>query len=325
MLPENTTVSTTVNLASLSSSSTDSQTIAATLSGTILELLPENTTVSTTVNLASLSSSSTDSQTIAATLSGTILELLPENTTVSSTIELIKLDRVGDVLSLSSIDDVVLLTTSATLYTVPVGKTAKIGAILPKYRIGGRATDYGLGFQNSYDFDFTILINGVEIYIGQNKRVDTGSGGTDAHPYTGETDVVLIKNQYYLPAGTTIRLGQNTGFLNIIEFDSNNINSRLITGLSTVPVNKKWKVMGFLNSQNIGNNVGRTDNSWSININGVTHYIASIRWIGSAMDNSDADILYKQVKYLFENEIILPSGTTLEPGPQMYGLSIIEF
>ena len=81
----------------------------------------------------------------------------------------------------------------------------------------------------------------------------------------------------------------------------------------------------FLNSQNIGNNVGRTDNSWSININGVTHYIASIRWIGSAMDNSDADILYKQVQYLFENEIILPSGTTLEPGPQRYGLSIIEF
>ena len=278
-----------------------------------------------TVDLSSISGSSTDSQTIAATLSGTILQLLPENTTVSATVELIKLDKVGDVLSLSSIDDVVLLTTSATLYTVPAGKTAKIGAILPKYRIGGRANDYGLGFQSSYDFDFTIFINGVEIFIGQNKRVDTGSGLTDAHPYTGETDVLLIKNQYYLPEGTTIKLGQNTGFLNIIEFDSENINSKLITGLSTVPVNKKWKVMGFLNDQDIGGMVGTADMSWSIEINGVTHYIASIRWIGSDIDNTDADILYKQVKYLFENEIILPSGTTLEPGPQMYGLSIIEF
>ena len=135
----------------------------------------------------------------------------------------------------------------------------------------------------------------------------------------------MIKNQYYLPAGTTIKLGQNTGFLNIIEFDSDNINSRLITGLSTVPANKKWKVMGFLNSQNIGDMVGRSDISWSIEIDGVSHFIASIRWIGSDIDNTDADILYKQVKYLFENEIILPSGTTLKPGAQMYGLSVIEF
>ena len=101
-------------------SSTDSQTISASLNGTTLELLPQNTTVSETVDLSSLvttntdsqtlsisgndltilngntislpSTSGTDSQTISASLNGTTLELLPQNTTVSETVDLSSLD-----------------------------------------------------------------------------------------------------------------------------------------------------------------------------------------------------------------------------------------
>ena len=74
-------------------SSTDSQTISAALVGTDLQLLPENTTVSETVDLSSLAGGSgTDSQTISAALVGTDLQLLPENTTVSETVDLSSLD-----------------------------------------------------------------------------------------------------------------------------------------------------------------------------------------------------------------------------------------
>ena len=72
---------------------TDSQTINAALVGTDLQLLPENTTVSETVDLSSLAGGSgTDSQTINAALVGTDLQLLPENTTVSETVDLSSLN-----------------------------------------------------------------------------------------------------------------------------------------------------------------------------------------------------------------------------------------
>ncbi len=57
----------------------DDQTIAARLNGLELELLPENTTISTTVDLSSLVTRNTDDQRITATLSDTILKLTPEN------------------------------------------------------------------------------------------------------------------------------------------------------------------------------------------------------------------------------------------------------
>ena len=97
LLPENTGgASVTVDLASLSSTNTDSQTLVATLSGTILQLLPENTTTTATVDLASLSSTNTDSQTLVATLSGTILELLPDNVTTTVTLDLASINTDTD-------------------------------------------------------------------------------------------------------------------------------------------------------------------------------------------------------------------------------------
>lgn len=87
----------TIDLSALNNSRTDTQTIVATLSGTILQLLPENTTVTETLDLAYFDNpgTGTDTQTIAATLSGTILELLPENTTVTETLDLVYFDNTG--------------------------------------------------------------------------------------------------------------------------------------------------------------------------------------------------------------------------------------
>ena len=69
------------NSVTLSTSSTDSQTIAAVLSGTILELLPENTTTSVTIDLSSINSTNTLEQVTAVgsttsngiTVSGTLI------------------------------------------------------------------------------------------------------------------------------------------------------------------------------------------------------------------------------------------------------------
>ena len=55
----------------------------------VLQLLPENTTVTKTVDLSSLQGAQTDSQTIDISLSGNVLQLLPENTTVTKTVDLL--------------------------------------------------------------------------------------------------------------------------------------------------------------------------------------------------------------------------------------------
>ena len=65
LLPQNTTTTQTLDLAYFDNSGTDTQTIAATLSGTILQLLPQNTTTTQTLDLAYFDNSGTDTQSIA--------------------------------------------------------------------------------------------------------------------------------------------------------------------------------------------------------------------------------------------------------------------
>ena len=192
-------------------SGTDSQTIEVSLSGNVLRLLPENTTVTKTVDLSSLGGSGTDSQTIAATLSGTILQLLPENTTVSATVDLSSIDLVGDILAFSSISSIIAITTTSTLYTVPAGSSAEITAALPNVplvssnRIDYKPSDRS-GFNNSWQAEFSIFVNGTEIYLGHSMRYDTSSGGTDAHPESGYINARLLQSRIILPEGSTIRL-----------------------------------------------------------------------------------------------------------------------
>ena len=117
LLPENTTVTKTVDLSSLAGDSgTDSQTIEVSLSGNVLQLLPENSTVTKTVDLSIFSN--TDSQTISAILSGTTLELLSENTTISETVDLSPLDnKVSATLSGTSL---IITVSGATTTTTSV-------------------------------------------------------------------------------------------------------------------------------------------------------------------------------------------------------------
>ena len=166
LLPENTTTTATVDLASLSSSNTDSQTLVATLSGTILELLPDNVTTTVTLDLASIDTNTdTDSQTIVATLSGTILQLLPENTTTTATV---------DLASLSSSN-----TDTQTLQQVTAQGTQTTDAIL----VGG------------------LIDTGTLVVFGDSElqgNVDLGSSVTNTIDFNGKvgTSVFFDTNTY---------------------------------------------------------------------------------------------------------------------------------
>ena len=202
---------------------TDSQTINAALVGTDLQLLPENTTVSETVDLSSLAGGSgTDSQTINAALVGTDLQLLPENTTVSETVDLSKIDFIGDVLSFSNISSITIITSTSTLYTVPAGYSAEITSALPDVKlIGQNRFDYKssdqVAFQNNWQAEFSIFINSTEIFLGHTMKYDTNSGNFRSSK-AGYINARLINSRIILPEGTTISAGENIGFLNIVEF-----------------------------------------------------------------------------------------------------------
>ena len=325
LLPENTTVTKTVDLSSLGGSGTDSQTIEVSLSGNVLRLLPENTTVTKTVDLSSLGGSGTDSQTIAATLSGTILQLLPENTTVSATVDLSSIDLVGDILAFSSISSIIAITTTSTLYTVPAGSSAEITAALPNVplvssnRIDYKPSDRS-GFNNSWQAEFSIFVNGTEIYLGHSMRYDTSSGGTDAHPESGYINARLLQSRIILPEGSTIRLGDNLGYMSVIEYPKEKIDAKLITSLQTVPVGKTWKIVGILNSGSLGGySTPASTENWSIDINGQELYLQGLRGQGT----SDSDINWQSTKFLLEANVFLPSGITLEPNGSVFGIMVL--
>ena len=308
-------------------SGTDSQTIEVSLSGNVLRLLPENTTVTKTVDLSSLGGSGTDSQTIAATLSGTILQLLPENTTVSATVDLSSIDLVGDILAFSSISSIIAITTTSTLYTVPAGSSAEITAALPNVplvssnRIDYKPSDRS-GFNNSWQAEFSIFVNGTEIYLGHSMRYDTSSGGTDAHPESGYINARLLQSRIILPEGSTIRLGDNLGYMSVIEYPKEKIDAKLITSLQTVPVGKTWKIVGILNSGSLGGySTPASTENWSIDINGQELYLQGLRGQGT----SDSDINWQSTKFLLEANVFLPSGITLEPNGSVFGIMVLEF
>ena len=306
-------------------SGTDSQTIEVSLSGNVLRLLPENTTVTKTVDLSSLGGSGTDSQTIAATLSGTILQLLPENTTVSATVDLSSIDLVGDILAFSSISSIIAITTTSTLYTVPAGSSAEITAALPNVplvssnRIDYKPSDRS-GFNNSWQAEFSIFVNGTEIYLGHSMRYDTSSGGTDAHPESGYINARLLQSRIILPEGSTIRLGDNLGYMSVIEYPKEKIDAKLITSLQTVPVGKTWKIVGILNSGSLGGySTPASTENWSIDINGQELYLQGLRGQGT----SDSDINWQSTKFLLEANVFLPSGITLEPNGSVFGIMVL--
>ena len=297
------------------------------LSGNVLRLLPENTTVTKTVDLSSLGGSGTDSQTIAATLSGTILQLLPENTTVSATVDLSSIDLVGDILAFSSISSIIAITTTSTLYTVPAGSSAEITAALPNVplvssnRIDYKPSDRS-GFNNSWQAEFSIFVNGTEIYLGHSMRYDTSSGGTDAHPESGYINARLLQSRIILPEGSTIRLGDNLGYMSVIEYPKEKIDAKLITSLQTVPVGKTWKIVGILNSGSLGGySTPASTENWSIDINGQELYLQGLRGQGT----SDSDINWQSTKFLLEANVFLPSGITLEPNGSVFGIMVLEF
>ena len=210
---------------------------------------------------------------------------------------------------------------------MPVGSSAEITAALPNFPLVSRSkNDYKPSdryfFNNSWQAEFSIFVNGTEIYLGHSMRYDTNSGLTDAHPETGYIDARLLQSRIILPEGSTIRLGDNLGYMSVIEYPKEKIDAKLITSLQTVPVGKTWKIVGILNSGNLGgySTAAATEN-WSIDINGQELYLQGLRSQGT----TDADINWQSTKFLLEAKVFLPSGITLEPNGYVFGIMVLEF
>ena len=171
-------------------SNTDSQTIVATLSGTVLQLLPENTTTTATVDLATLSRTNTDSQTLVATISGTILELLPDNVTTTVTLDLASIDTntdsqtlslTGNTLSISSGNSVTLSLTNTDSQTISALLSGTILQLLPE-NTGGTSVTVDLA---SLDTDTntdsqTLSLSGNTLSISSGNSVTLSLTNTDS-------------------------------------------------------------------------------------------------------------------------------------------------
>ena len=192
----------------------------------------------------------------------------------------------------------VFLLNNTSIYTVPVGKSARISNILAN----------ASWFNN---MDKIISINGNNVYIGTtNKR--TVNQNDDIIMWTS----FLVEGDFWFPSGTTINITsvENIGFLSIQEIDNTNLKCHLITTSTTVPIGKKWKLSSVLPSQNF---IGRKE--FIIKINGNSIYV------GNSEDFYNANAWGAMTFDLMKGNIWLPEGTVIEPSTNLYGISVIEY
>lgn len=198
----------------------------------------------------------------------------------------------------------VFLLDNTTLYTVPVGKKAKISNI-----IRGLYSTYG-------SKDEFIEINGTKIYVGYNKTYD--SADTYSSDQYDPIVFLSLNGDYWLPEGTTIAAATNDHirFISIQEYDNlTDFNVKIITSLATVPINKKWKVVSFLPNRSFSSS---SSFEYYFKIND----IISLAGVGSRSNAVPPDSFTSS---LISNSIWLPSGATLSPSDGLYGIIIQEY
>lgn len=207
---------------------------------------------------------------------------------------------------LDSPSNVILLYNNASnSYTVPFGKIAKISNIIPNHING-----YNLLQTND---SYSININNTKIYIG-TALISAGYSSKILPSLNGNQEI-------WLPAGNTISFSQQdgsttVGFVSIQEFTPLPFNVKLITSLSTVPINKKWKITSVLSNINF---YGTSQAPFLIKINNIDCFL------GSTACGNNCNPQINQSKILLNGDIWLPSGTTLEPGVNFYGITVQEF
>ena len=186
-------------------------------------------------------------------------------------------------------------------------------------------TDYGDPYSSSYEYNFTIFVNGTEIFMGNNYRYES-SGSTSNKMEEGPNDTSLMNHRFYFPEGTQIQLGQHINLLNIVEFEDSIVKSKLVTSTSTVPSGKYWKLTGYLNQTPLSQPLGRSDHTWSVLINGKEYHLETMRKReGISSEQYSVGFLKRYTKFYYTNELILPPGTSIAPNENIYGLTIIEF
>ena len=192
----------------------------------------------------------------------------------------------------------IFLLNNTTTYTVPSGKSARISQILANSSI--------------LSGDRIISVNGTPIYLGSTFE-GTINQTDDRIMWTS----FLVNGEFWLPSGTTISILSNTkiGFLSIQETDTSNLVCYLVTNTVTVPNGKKWKISSILPNTNLN---GMKD--FVITINNSSVYVGASKssaYYNAGASGNSYDIL--------KNEIWLPEGSSISPGLNIYGISIIEY
>ncbi len=208
----------------------------------------------------------------------------------------------------------VLLLDNTTTYTVPPGKVARISNFL----FNDKLADWG---SNKISM---ININNQNVFLGGGPSYFNASSASTFWSIV----IFSIKNEIWLPEGTVITCSTSTppGYynlidsINILEYLNSNIGVKLITNLQSVPVGKKWKITSVLPNVPI-TTANPTQQPYikdfSIKINSNIKYVGAVKLGPDFGQNSAFQSL--------DGSIWLPSGTTLEPFSNIYGITIQEY
>ena len=208
----------------------------------------------------------------------------------------------------------VILLDNSTSYTVPVGKIARISNFL----FNDKLADLGTNKVSM------ININNSNVFLGGGPSYIDGS-----NQYRFWSKVIFsINNEIWLPEGTVITCSSSTppGYYNLIssvsilEYQNSSQFVKLITNLQTVPAGKKWKITSVLPNVPITTaNLTQLpyDIDFSIKINSNINYVGAVKLGYGFGQNSAFQSL--------DGPIWLPSGTTLEPFSNIYGITIQEY
>lgn len=208
----------------------------------------------------------------------------------------------------------VILLDNTTSYTVPIGKIVRISNFLFNAKLAEVGSDK----------ISMININNQNVFLGGGPSYyDVSSAST-----FWSIVIFSIKNEIWLPEGTVINCSSLTppGYnnlissINILEYQNSSQVVKLITNLQSVPVGKKWKITSVLPNIPI-TTANYTQQPYykdfSIKINSNINYVGAVKLGGQDGQNSAFQSL--------DGPIWLPSGTTLEPFLNIYGITIQEF
>ena len=198
--------------------------------------------------------------------------------------------------------NVILLHDFTTTYTVPVGTKAKISNFIASNRF-------------PINISYSLFINGIRVYID----IGTLAGGGVGYTYHNSNNPFVIKGDIWLPEGTTISIPNDPLYGYPLVFIQEYVNTpfdvKIISNLTIVPANKKWKIVSILPY------ILSESHNFYIKINGVQYDIGmtglTAGMYGTYFYNS-----------ILSGDLWLPAGTTLNINPWgdvVLGIIVLEY